>query len=155
VRVLATIVMATSLCCGACGGGGQLSHHAHAREASELCRRQTRHAHATDLPNLDRPHDAARAIERAVERQRVVLAELRDLDPPNVERSAIVRWLALIDQLLDEADLMVQQLRRGDHGAASETAARVAALDARGSELARHNDITPCHFPDVGGQRPG
>jgi hypothetical protein len=153
--VLAAIVTATSLCCGACGGDGQLSHHAHAREASELCRRQTRHAHTTDLPNLDRPHDAARAIERAVERQRVVLEALQDLDPPTVERTAIARWLALIDQLLDQADLMVQQLRRGDHGAASETAARVAALDARGSELARHHDITPCHFPDVGGPRSG
>jgi hypothetical protein len=140
--------MATSLC-GACGGGGQLSHHAHAREASELCRRQTRHAHATHLPSLDRPHDAARAIERAVERQRVVLEELQDLDPPKVERSAIVRWLALIDQLLDEADLMVIQLRAGDASEASETATRVAALDARGSELARGNDITPCHFPEL------
>jgi hypothetical protein len=148
---VAAIVMATSLC-GACGGDGPLSHHAHAREASELCRRQTRHAHRTDLPGLERPHDAARAIERAVEQQRGILAELRELEPPKAERSAIVRWLALIDQLLDEADLMVVQLRRGDHGGASDSAARVAALDARSGELAHRNDVTPCRFPDVGAE---
>lgn len=154
VRVLTAVVLAACIC-GACGGDGPLSHHAHAREASELCRRESRVADGTDLPSLDRPEEAARAIERAVQRQRTVLADLRELAPPKVEEGAIERWLALIDQMLDEADLMVRQLRRGDHAAASDTAARVAALDARSAELARRNDIAACHFPNMRGRHAG
>ena len=148
VRAIAAIVAATSLC-GACGGDGPLSHHAHAREASQICRRLSAHADDTVLPDFDRPRDAARAIEQEVERQRGVLAELRDLEPPKVETTAVVRWLALIDQLLDEAELMVDQLRGDDPARALETAARLAALDARGRMLAREQDIHPCRFPYV------
>jgi len=149
---VAAIVLAATLA-GACGGDGPLSHHAHAQEASALCR-QSRHIHGISLSGQDRPRAAARAIERAVEHQRAVLADLRDLDPPKAEKGAIARWLSLIEQLLDEADLMAQQIRRGDRTAASETATRVAALDVRSRELARASDIAPCRFFDGEGSRP-
>lgn len=145
--VVAVALVAAAL--GGCGGGERLGPRAYAEHASEICRAATRHAHRVEVPAFTRPARAADAIDALVEEQRSTLSELRDLKPQKERVGAINQWLALLDQMLDEADLVVEQLRATDPTAASESAIRVTALEERGAELARKHGITPCRLADL------
>lgn len=142
-------LMLAGIALGACGGGERLGPRAYAEHASKICRVATRHAQDVDVPAFTRPARAAAAIDALVAEQRGTLAELRDLKPEKERIAALNRWLALLDQMLDEADLVVVQLQSADPTAASESAQRVAALEERSAELARTHDITPCRFADL------
>jgi hypothetical protein len=140
------VLLLAGVALGACGGGERLGPQAYAEHASKICRVATRHARGVDIPAFTRPARAAAAIDALVEEQRGTLAELRDLKPEKERVAALNRWLALLDQMLDEADLVVVQLQGADPTAATESALRVSALEERSAELARKHDITPCRF---------
>ena len=146
----ATVVVLVVALAGASCGGDRLSPKGFAHQATEICRRVSRAAAGTDLPPLTERQAAARAIERLVAKDRDALRDLRDLDPPTPATDRVAPWLAVIDQMLDEADLVVRALRQGDAAAATGAAARADTLAGRVHALGAANGVGGCRFPRLG-----
>lgn len=138
-----------ALVCISCGGGDRLSKAEFAKEATAVCRRVSRHSHAT-IPPFSHHRDASHALERIVAADRDDLRDLRDLKPEKTLAGPITSWLAVIDQMLDEADLVVEGLRDGDGDSVRGAAARADLLAQRALVLAHKIGVEGCKLPALG-----
>jgi hypothetical protein len=146
----AVVCIAVALVGSSCGGGDRLSSHAFVHDATAICGRVSGQTERTQVPRLSEQRAAADALKRLVAADRDLLGELRDLHPPKAWANRVTLWLAVIEQLLDEADHAVAALEQGDAVVARGAASRVAALGRRAHVLARENDVTGCRFPELG-----
>jgi hypothetical protein len=141
-------------CCGlvlalaGCGGGsGHLSAATYAREASELCRRGNRAVARIEMPPLSAPHDASRAMARIVVVQRSTIDDLREVRPPGALSDTVQKWIALLDQGVDELELMGVRLRAGRTDEALEYGAKATILLDRAREVVAPFRVTSCRGP--------
>jgi hypothetical protein len=80
--------------------------------------------------------------------QRSALADLRDLEAPKAERSEVEKWLAVVDQMLDEAELAEASTDGGDSFTAAEASQRATELDGRAVTLAHRLGVRDaCRLP--------
>ena len=143
------LVTAVTVGCLGCGGDADLTRAGYAREASRICREATTRTADLDVPRLEQTKAATRVIGTIVDVHRGELAALTELDGPKRDRGQLERWLATIDQALDEAELAREKLRAGDLGAATAAATRATTLGSYSEELARAYDIASCRLPDL------
>jgi hypothetical protein len=134
---------------GACGGAPDLTADGYARAADDICAGAVRRAQRIDIPAFEEPRAAARSIDRVIEVYRGALEELLDLDAPKPDRTRVERWLAALDQAVDEAELARDALRAGDRAAATEAATRATTLGTHSEGLARGYGIAECLAPDL------
>jgi hypothetical protein len=139
------VAAACAVVVGACGGGSdELTKAEFRREANRVCRASATRIRAVESPD---PADAAaiaRAGSRVVAIQRRALEELRDLEPPKDMEAQVTKWLALVDQTLDQARASVRAQREGDTAAAVTANGHGATLDARADEIASRYGLSAC-----------
>lgn len=134
-----------ALAASACGGGSdELTKSEFRREANRICRASAARIRAVESPDPADPDDIARAGRRIVAIQRRALEELRDLKPPKDAQERVTKWLALVDQTLDQATASVRAQREGDTAAAVTANSHGATLDARADEIAAGYGLTAC-----------
>jgi len=130
---------------GACGGGdGSLTRAEYTREANHICRAAAAQVRTVKPPDPADPAAVARAGAHVVAIQRRALVRLRGLRPPDADEPQLVRWVALVDQTLDQADASVAAQRKDDAGAAITANQHGAMLDARADQIARRYGLTSC-----------
>jgi hypothetical protein len=144
VRSFACLLAAVAVLVCACGGEGPLTKREYRHEASAICRRGNARVQRIEVAPLVEGRSAAKGISRVVDTQRESLSDLRDIKPPKNDVVTIERWLAVVDQLLDEADAVRAALLSSDQPRAHETAGRALVLDQRAGVLARRYGIHPC-----------
>jgi hypothetical protein len=141
------LALAVAGALSACGGGGPpLTHREFARDVARICRRANARVDRIDVPTISTPRQAADAFERIEVTERAALVELRRLVPPKGVTADVEKWLAVLDQMLDEVAVVRDALRRGDVFSALETAARAMTLDERARDLARALRVQPCRL---------
>ena len=71
-------------------------------------------------------------------------ARLRALQPPKKDRTEIAKWIALVDQTIDQAEVSAESQRDGDIPRALTANINGAALDRRADDLARSYGLVTC-----------
>lgn len=146
--VLAATGCALALVVWGCGGTNRrLSAPDYARQASEVCRRGNRAVERIDVPPLTEERDASRAVARIVMVQRAAIDDLRSVRPPTSLADTVQRWIALLDQGVDELDHMSMRLRVGRTGEALDYGAKATTLLDRAQEVAAPLRVTSCRGP--------
>ena len=84
-----------------------------------------------EIPPLDTERGAARAMAGVVVVQRDTIDELRGVRPPDELAGTVQKWIALLDQSIDELELVVTRLRGGAWAAADTYAGNASKLLAR------------------------
>lgn len=137
------VLIATVVACSG-GGGGGLTRVEYVRRANAVCRDAGHAVADLQVPRTADGDALAAASAAVVEIQRRALEGLRSLPEPAPDRAALNRWLALVDQTLDQSDASVRAQRSGDVQAALTANANGEALDRRADELARRFGLTSC-----------
>ena len=117
------------------GGAARLSKADYGKQANGVCRdgeagrgaADPRVADVTSMPEVAR-WSACNA--------RLCVC-LRTIRPPKQDRSEIAKWIALVDQTIDQAEVSAKSQRDGDIQRAVTANANGAALDRRADELAQ------------------
>jgi hypothetical protein len=139
-----------------CGGGNdRLTAPQYSRAASELCRRGNRAVAQIEIPPLTDSPDAAsgaskaasHAMVRIVVVQRATIDDLRDVRPPERFTGTVQKWIALLDQGVDELEVMSARLRAGHTDEALVYGAKATTLLDRARELAAPLRVTSCRGP--------
>lgn len=146
-RMPAGVVLAMAVVWGAaCGGGGTstLDKPALIQRADALCAKSNRAISAMPPGNPSDPESLLTTATKVLALQRDELRELRRLRPPRADRPVIERWLALVDQTLDEGDAVVRATRAEDQQAIDAASQRANELDARAREIATHYGLRQC-----------
>lgn len=141
-------------CCGlvmviaGCGGGGErLSSAGYVRRANAICVRANRAVALVDVPALPGGERAALALTQIVRIERDAISDLRGLRPPPRFGALNQRWIALLDQSIDELELVVTRLRGGALAAADTYAGNASKLLARARDLVAPHGVTSCRGP--------
>jgi hypothetical protein len=150
LRVPIVVVATTALCWG-CGGGPDITARGYAHAASRICERALSRTADVQVPSFEQRRAAVRALDRVTGTYRRVLDELRELDAPKPDRAHVDRWLASLDQAVDEANLARDALRADNAEGAAEAATRASALGTHSEGLARAYGIEACRAPDLVG----
>lgn len=139
------VLAACAFSIGACNGGsGELTKSEFRRETNRICRASAARIRALESPDPADPEAISRAGRRIVAIQRRALEELRDLKPPKESAEEITKWLALVDQTLDQATASVRAQEEGDTEAAVTANGHGATLDARADEIATRYGLSAC-----------
>jgi uncharacterized lipoprotein len=126
----------------ACGGSGGLSRADYVKQANAVCRDGAKQIAALEVPSDVTGLPAAAA--RVVAVQRTTLDRLRAIHPPKADKSQIVKWIALVDQTVDQAEMSATSQRDGDIQRAVTANVNGAALDVRADEIARGYGLKMC-----------
>jgi len=126
----------------ACGGSSGLSKADYVKQADAVCRDGAKQIAALEVPSDVTGLPAAAA--RVVAVQRATLDRLRAIHPPKADKAQIAKWIALVDQTLDQAEMSASSQRRGDLQRAVTANANGAALDGRADEIARGYGLRTC-----------
>jgi uncharacterized protein YbcC (UPF0753/DUF2309 family) len=143
MRVLAGLLGAVLLLAG-CGGNGPLTAREFRRDASRICRLGNARVERVRVAPLEDGIAAAHGLELVVAAHRQTLQDLRSLDAPKRDELVIEKWLAVVDQLLDQVDQARVALEAEDEARAEAGVRRALLLDDRARELAHDFGITPC-----------
>lgn len=126
-----------------CGGGGGLSKAGYVAQANAICRAAARNVAALDAGGSD-VEQLPQVVGEVVEVQRKALDKLRAIKAPNEDRTEIAKWIALVDQTIDQAEVSAQSQRAGDITRAMAANLNGAALDRRADQLARSYGVNRC-----------
>ncbi|MBM3674299.1 MAG: hypothetical protein FJW88_04980 [Actinobacteria bacterium] len=131
---------------GGCGGDGDgtLTHAELRAQADRACRRAARAVQEVGAPDPSDLDAAAKASRRVVSIQRRALVTLRRLEPPTDDEARYARWIALVDQTLDQAEASVEAQAAGDLGVADQANENGRLLDARADEIASELGFSDC-----------
>jgi hypothetical protein len=135
--------VAAGLLLGACGGGGGLSKADYVEEANAVCRQAAKKVAALDAAASD-VEDLPKVAGEVVAVQRTALDRLKAIKAPKEDRSEIAKWIALVDQTIDQAEVSARSQRSGDITRAIAANTNGAALDRRADQLARSYGLTRC-----------
>jgi len=109
-----------------------------------VCRNAAKQVAALDVPGVDEIADAPKAAAAVVKVQRAALESIRDIKPPTQDRAEITKWIALVDQTIDQAEVSAESQQAGDINRAVTANVNGAALDLRADELARRYGLRTC-----------
>jgi hypothetical protein len=84
---------------------------------------------------------------RIVVVQRATIDDLRDVRPPERFAGTVQKWIALLDQGVDELEVMSARLRAGHTDEALVYGAKATTLLDRARELAAPLRVTSCRGP--------
>lgn len=127
----------------ACGGGGEVMKADYVREANAVCRDAAERVDALEVPG-DRVADVSKAATAVVKVQRAALERIRDIEAPEQDRPEIAKWIALVDQTVDQAEVSAKSQADGDFTRAMTANVNGAELNRRADELARRYGLRPC-----------
>jgi hypothetical protein len=136
-------VVAAGLLLAACGGGGGLSKADYVQQANAVCRQAAARIAALDVARSE-VEDLPRVAGEVVAVQRTALDKLKAIKAPKEDRTEIAKWIALVDQTIDQAEVSAQSQRSGDITRAIAANTNGAALDRRADQLARSYGLTRC-----------
>jgi hypothetical protein len=127
----------------ACGGGGGVTKADYVKKANAVCHGAAKDFAALDIPNGD-ISNLPKAAAQIVALQRKALDELEKIKPPKADRPKIAKWIALVDQTIDQAELSAKSQKDGDIPRAVTANSNGAELDARADDLARAYGLNQC-----------
>jgi hypothetical protein len=136
----ATVVLLVA----ACGGSGGMTKADYVKRANAVCRDAAKRVAALEIPGDDNVTEMPKAAAAVVQVQRAALERIRDIKAPKRDRSEIARWIALVDQTIDQAEVSAQSQKDGDITRAVTANVNGAALDRRADELARTYGLRTC-----------
>jgi len=114
------------------------------RNADRICRDAALQVARLRIPGRADVGSMPKAAAEVVAIQRAALARLQRLKVPKHDRAQIARWVALVDQTLDQAEFSATAQRQGDIARALVADTNGAALDQRADEIARRYGIQSC-----------
>jgi hypothetical protein len=127
----------------ACGGGGGMTRADYVKEANSVCRKAARDVAAIDANGSD-VEQLPKVAGEVVAVQRKALDQLKAIKVPKEDRTRITKWIALVDQTIDQAEVSAESQRSGDITRAMAANVNGAALDRRADELARAYGLGGC-----------
>jgi hypothetical protein len=136
--------VAAGLLLAACGGGGGLSKADYVVRANAICREAAKQITALDAPGQTNVAQLPRVAVEVVAVQRKALDRLKAIKAPKEDRSQIAKWIALVDQTIDQAEASAESQRSGDITRAMAANVNGAALDKRADQLARAYGLRRC-----------
>lgn len=136
--------VAVVLIVAACGGSGGTTKAEYVRQANGVCRDAAKRAAALEAPAGDDVAGVPKAAAAVVAVQRAALERIREIKAPTEDRPDIAKWIALVDQTIDQAEVSAQSQKDGDITRAVTANANGAALDQRADELARRYGLRTC-----------
>jgi hypothetical protein len=139
-----TAILACVLALSACDDGGGTTRVDFVRQANAVCRTNARQIAVLEIPGRADVGSMPRAASEVVAVQRRSLDRLRDLEPPKQDREQVEKWIALVDQTLDQAELSANSQRDGDIQRAIAANANGASLDRRADAIAKRYGMTAC-----------
>lgn len=128
----------------ACGGGGGMTKAGYVKQANAICRDAAKQVAALRIPGRVDITDMPKAAANVVAVQRKAVDRLRAIKAPKPDRAELVRWIALVDQTIDQADVSAEAQKDGDIPRAITANANGAALDRRADEIARGYGLRMC-----------
>jgi hypothetical protein len=128
----------------ACGGGGGLSKAEYIARANGICRAAAKQVAALDAPGQSDVAQLPKVAGEVVAVQRKALDRLKAIKAPKEDRTEIAKWIALVDQTIDQAEVSAKSQRSGDITRAMAANLNGAALDKRADELARAYGLRRC-----------
>jgi hypothetical protein len=133
------------LALAACGGGGGGPTKAEfVRKANAVCRADAAKISVLRIPGRADVASMPATAADVVAVQRKALARLRALQPPKQDRTEIAKWIALVDQTIDQAEVSAESQRDGNIPRALTANINGAALDRRADDLARSYGLVTC-----------
>jgi hypothetical protein len=136
--------VAAGLLLAACGGGGGLSKAEYVAKANAICREAARRVTALDAPGQADVTQLPKVAGEVVAVQRKALDRLKAIKAPKEDRTRIAKWIALVDQTIDQAEVSARSQRAGDITRAIAANLNGAALDKRADQLARAYGLRGC-----------
>ncbi len=133
-----------ALLVAACGAGGGASKADYVKQANAVCRDAAKQVAALRIPGRADVTAMPKAAAEVVAVQRRALDRLRAIKPPKADRARIAKWVALVDQTIDQADLSAAAQKHGDIQRAITANANGSALDRRADEIARGYGLRMC-----------
>lgn len=128
----------------ACGGGGGMTKADYVKRANATCADAAKQLAALHLPEADDVTSMPKAAASIVALERKALDRLRSIHPPRADRAEIAKWIALVDQTIDQAETSAASQRDGDIQRAVTANVNGAALDRRADQLARAYGLKRC-----------
>lgn len=141
-RVLVCFAMAALV--AACGGGSGLTKAEYVRRANTVCRDAAEAVKALELPDRADVTKMPKAAANIVEAQRDALDRLRAIKPPKEARPEVTKWIALVDQTIDQAEVSAKSQQDGDIQRAVTANVNGTALDRRADQIARSIRLRMC-----------
>ncbi|HEY3722383.1 MAG TPA: hypothetical protein VGN59_03375 [Acidimicrobiia bacterium] len=132
------------LVAAACGGGGGTSKADYVKQANAVCRAAAKQVAALRIPGRADVTAMPKVAAEVVAVQRRALDRLRAIKPPKVDRPEIAKWVALVDQTIDQADLSAAAQKHGEIQRAIAANANGSTLDRRADEIARAYGLRMC-----------
>jgi hypothetical protein len=136
--------VAAGLLLAACGGGGGLSKTDYVAKANAVCRDAAAKVTALDASGQSDVAQLPKVAGQVVAVQRKALDRLEAIKAPKEDRAEIARWIALVDQTIDQAEVSARSQRSGDITRAIAANLNGAALDKRADQLARSYGLRRC-----------
>jgi hypothetical protein len=136
--------VAAGLLLTACGGGGGLSKAEYVAKANAICREAAAKVATLDAPGQSDVAHLPKVAGEVVAVQRKALDRLQAIKAPKEDRAEIARWIALVDQTIDQAEVSARSQRSGDITRAIAANLNGAALDKRADQLARSYGLRRC-----------
>jgi hypothetical protein len=128
----------------ACGGGGGVTKADYVQQANAVCRDAAKQVAALRIPARADITAMPKVAAKVVAVQRSAVTHLRAIKPPKKDRAQISRWIALVDQTIDQADVSARAQKDDDIPRAITANANGTALDRRADEIARAYGLRMC-----------
>jgi hypothetical protein len=128
----------------ACNGSSGTTKAEYRRRANAVCRAGAKDIAALRIPGRADVESMPQTATQVVAVQRHALDRLRAIRPPKADRDEIARWIALVDQTIDQAEVSAQSQRDGDIDRALTANVNGTALDQRADELAEAYGLDSC-----------
>jgi hypothetical protein len=128
----------------ACDGGDGITRADYVRRANAVCRDGAKQVAVLQIPGRADVASMPRAAAEVVAVQRRSLARLKRIRPPKEARAEITKWIALVDQTIDQAEVSAESQRDGDISRALTANVNGTSLDQRADELAESLGLESC-----------
>ena len=128
----------------ACGGGGGMTKADYVQQANAVCRDAAKQVAALRIPGRADIEAMPKAAANVVAVQRKAVDRLRAIKAPKPDRAEIAKWIALVDQTIDQADVSAKAQKDDDIPRAITANTNGTALDLRADEIARRYGLRMC-----------
>ena len=124
------------------GCGGALSKEEFIEAADELCEKADERSQDLEAPT--NPEALRVFVERAEQITRRLVEDLRELEPPEVDRDTIDRMIDKIEEAIGYLPAIERAARLSDVAAIQQLGARLQAAAAEANDLARDYGMEKC-----------
>ena len=141
-RELGVVVVVALL--AACGGSSGMTKADYVKQANRVCHDAATAVAALKLSDTSDVTTIPKAAKKIVVAERAALKRLKAIRPPKEDRPEINKWVALIDQTIDQAELSAEFQQDGVIQRAVTANDNGAALDARADQIAKAFGLKTC-----------